>query len=266
LDIQSFYQGFIEPYIFNIALALFIFVVGWLLSKWANKLTQRICRRFDPALCGFLGGLAQYTVLLVAFITAIGKVGVPTTSFVAVLASAGLAIGLALQGNLANFASGVMLLIFRPFNLDHRVEVAGHTGVVKDIGIFATTLSTPENTRIIIPNGAITRDAILNFTMMSEIRASVDVGVAYGSDVDQVTELLIQAAKSVEDVLEDPAPNAFFVGLGASSLDFKVVAWCDASKAFAVAVAVRRAVYIALEEAGIDIPFAQMVIHKAPEE
>ena len=266
MDIQAFYGTYIEPYIFRIALAVVIFVVGWILSKWANRATRGLCRRYDPALSGFLGGMAQWTVLLIAFITAISKVGVQTTSLVAVLASAGLAVGLALQGNLANFASGVMLLIFRPFNLEHRVTAAGETGVVKDIGIFATTLVTPDNVKIILPNSSITSNAILNYTAQGRYRAAIDVGVAYGSNVDQVIEVLTKAASRIEKVLDDPAPSVFFAGLGASSLDFRVLAWCLPPDAIAVQNAVRTAVYDDLNAADIEIPFAQMVLHKAPAE
>ena len=155
-----------------------------------------------------------------------------------------------------------MILFFRPFDLEHKVTLAGNTGVVKDVGIFATTLLTPDNVQIIIPNSSITSNAIFNFTAMGMFRAAIDVGVAYGSDVAKVSEVLLGAARRVPDVLEDPAPSLFFAGLGASSLDFRVLAWCKPEDAIAVQNAVRTAVYDDLEAAGIEIPFNQIVVHK----
>jgi small conductance mechanosensitive channel len=253
----------IYPIIYNLAKAVLIFVVGWLGSKWANRLTRKILAKRDPALVAFLGGLAQYTVLAATVIASLGEVGVQTTSLVAVLASAGLAIGLAFQGSLSNFASGIMILLFRPFTLEQRVTVAGHPGVVKDVGIFATTLVTPENETIIIPNSKITSDAIINHTVRGTLRAGVEVGVAYGVDVDKVVEVLKGAAARVELVLTDPEPKVVFTGLGASSLDFKILVWSASADSVAMQHAVRRAVYEDLGKAGIEIPFNQLVVHKA---
>jgi len=253
----------IYPYIYNLAKAVLIFVLGWLASKWAGRLTRKCLSQKDQALVAFLAGMAQYLVLAATVIASLGAVGVQTTSLVAVLASAGLAIGLAFQGSLSNFASGIMILLFRPFTLEQRVTVAGHTGVVKDVGIFATTLVTPENEMIIIPNSKITSDAIINHTMLGTIRAAIDVGVAYGVAVDKAMDVLMGAARRVDKVLTDPEPKVVFTGLGASSLDFKVFVWSAAADAVAMQHEVRRAVYEDLNQAGIEIPFNQLVIHKA---
>ncbi len=253
------------PILRELAIAILIFIVGWILSKWVNRLTLKALRlrKLDEALIRFMAGIFQYTVLAAAVIAALGAVGVETTSLVAVLASAGLAVGLALQGSLANFSSGVMILFFRPFTIDDRVTVSDHTGFVKDIGLFATTLLTLDNHTIIVPNSEITSNAVVNYTRKGVIRGRVDVGVAYGTQVAPVIEALLKAARHTEMVLKDPEPDIRFDGLGASSLDFQVYAWCDADDLIPMTHHLRTSVYNALNEAGFEIPFSQIVVHQA---
>ena len=255
--------AWLQPYIWPIGKAIGIFIIGWVVSKWANRLTRKLVNKYDPTLTGFLAGIAQYTILAMAIITALAAVGIQTTSLVAVFASAGLAVGLALQGSLGNFASGVMILIFRPFQLGHRVTAAGHFGDIEDIGIFATTMVTLQNETIIVPNSAITGGAIINYTQKGKLRYSVEVGVAYGNDIAKVTEILLAGAKKADLVLQDPAPEVAFVGLGASSLDFLVHVWSTPDDYINLQTTARKAVYDALNEAGIEIPFSQLVVHKA---
>ncbi len=257
--------AWLEPYLIGMAKAIIILIVGWVISKWANRfLVGRLKKRnVDLALARFLGNILQYTVLAAAVIASLGTVGVQTTSLVAVFASAGLAIGLALQGSLGNFASGIMILFFRPFNLGDKVEAGGKTGRVQDIGLFATTLLTPDNEKIIIPNSAVTGGSIINYTSEGTLRGCVEVGVAYGADVVEVTRIMESAAKRAELVLKDPKPAIAFVGLGASSLDFKVLTWCKSADYIAMLHNVRHAVYDDLNKGGIEIPFNQIVIHKA---
>lgn len=253
------------PMITGILIALVILITGWILSKWTHRLIVKVFekRKLDEALGRFLGGIGQYTVLAAAFIAALGAVGVETTSLVAVFASAGLAIGLALQGSLANFASGVMILFFRPFTLNDVINAGGHVGRVDDIGVFATTLVTPDNEKIIVPNGAIMGGSITNYTARGTRRGGIEVGVAYGADAPTVMAILDKAAQRCELVLADPAPAVAFVGLGASSIDFKVLAWAKAGDYFPMLGQVRQAIYEDLNAAGIDIPFQQVVVHQA---
>ncbi|MCK5800313.1 MAG: mechanosensitive ion channel family protein, partial [Deltaproteobacteria bacterium] len=192
-----------------------------------------------------------------------GAVGVQTTSVVAIFASAGLAIGLALQGSLANFASGVMILLFRPFALADFVTVGGNTGVVDDIGIFATTLVTPNNETIIVSNKAVTGDTITNYTRRGTRRGAVDVGVNYGAKIEEVIPILEAAGKKSVLTLDDPAPAVAFVSLGASSLDFKVLVWSKAADYLGMLHEVRTNVYDGLNAAGIEIPYQQIVVHQA---
>jgi small conductance mechanosensitive channel len=259
---------FLEPYmpwIHNILIAIVIFVFGWIASKWANWVVLKSCRKkeVDEALARFLGSIAQYAVLAAAIIASLAAVGVQTTSLVAIFASAGLAVGLALQGSLSNFASGVLILFHRPFTLEDKVTIAGETGKVIDIGLFATTVLTLDNQRIIVPNKSVTDNPITNFTVEGTLRVGIDVGVAYGSDIEKVREILLNAANTIDYALEDPAPSAAFLNMGASSLDFKVFIWCATADFGKLLHDGRQAVYDALNKEGIDIPFNQIVVHQA---
>ncbi|MDH3744752.1 MAG: mechanosensitive ion channel [Acidobacteriota bacterium] len=265
---DELFPEFLQPYqglIVGAATALLIFVVGWIASKWVHALCLRAARRggMDEALARFLSSMAQYAVLAFAVIAALSKVGVQTTSLVALLGAAGLAVGLALQGNLGHFASGVMLLLFRPFTLEDKVRVAGENGQVKNVGLFASTLTTPSNEEIIVPNGSITSDVIINYTSQKRLRAGIAIGIAYGSDVNRAMAVMIEACKSVDSVLGDPAPSVNFSGFGASSLDFEVRPWATTDDYLGMLHDVRIALYDALNAAEIEIPFDQIVVHRA---
>ncbi|MCB9557947.1 MAG: mechanosensitive ion channel [Deltaproteobacteria bacterium] len=265
---SDLFPNFLKPYfpqIWGVLTALVILVGGWLLSKLTGRVTLRATEkaRLDPALARFFSALARYAVLAATLIAALGAAGIKTASFLAVLATAGLAIGMALQGSLSHFASGVMLLVFRPFTLGDVVTAAGHTGKVEDIGLFATTLVNPNNEKIIVPNSKITGDSIVNLTTLGVRRGAVEVGVAYGADPERVKSVLLAAASSVDLVLDDPAPAIGFTGLGASSIDFTVFAWCNSPDYIAMLGAVRQAVYDQLKAAGIEIPYNQVVVHQA---
>ena len=262
------FPEFLRPYtglIVGAATALLIFVLGWIASKWVYALCLRAARRsdIDEALARFLSSMAQYAVLAFAVIAALGRVGVQTTSLVALLGAAGLAVGLALQGNLGHFASGVMLLLFRPFTIGDKVRVAGEDGQVRDVGLFASKLGTPSNELKIVPNGAITSDVIVNYTAQGTLRGGIAVGISYGSDVQRAMRVMIDACRSVDTVLPEPAPSVNFAGFGASSLDFEVRPWATSDDFLGMLHAVRIALYDALNEAGIEIPFDQIVVHRA---
>lgn len=254
-----------SPLIVGAATALVIFVVGWLAAKWVYALCLRLARRskMDEALARFLSSMAQYAVLAIAVIAALGKVGVQTTSLVALLGAAGLAVGLALQGNLSNFASGVMLLLFRPFTIGDRVQASSRDGKVEEIGLFATHLLTPSNEKIIIPNGSITTNPIVNYTSQGKLRGAIPIGVAYGTDLQRAIEVMLDACRRVPMVLEDPAPSVNFNGFGASSLDFEVRPWAATDDYAAMLHEVRLALDADLDAAGIEIPFNQLVVHRA---
>jgi small conductance mechanosensitive channel len=246
-------------------MALLVLIAGWIASKWAHRLVSNVLqrRKLDEALGRFLAALTQYAILAAFVIAALEHVGIASTSLVAIFASAGLAVGLALQGSLGNFASGVMILFFRPFTLRDRIKAGGEVGVVQDIGLFATTLLTPHNETIIVPNSAVTGGVITNFTKLGTLRGDIAVGVAYGEDIGKVMQVLLEAAGGAELVLEDPAPAVAFVDMAASSLNFSVMCWAKTEDYLGMLHNVRQACYEALNAAGIDIPFDQLVIHKA---
>lgn len=233
--------------------AVFIFTVGWFASKWAHAIASRVfqSRRLDPAVSRFLASLIQYAVLAAALIAAFEAVGVATTSFVAILGSAALAVGLALQGSLANFASGVMLLVFRPFTIGDIVTILGKTGTVEEIGLFATAILTAENHKVIIPNAQVTAGAIENITTLGKRRGKIDVTVVRDSDPRTVIDLLGKAAAEVEGVLTDPAPAVTVIAFGPASTSYEVLVWTKSAYWGAALPKARIAVIDALAKAGI---------------
>ena len=260
----EYYEKF-GPLIGSILLALLILFIGWLASKWARALVLRATRKggVDEALARFLGAIAQYTVLAATVIAALGRVGVETTSLVAVFASAGLAVGLALQGTLGNFASGVLILFFRPFELDDVVNVGGQTGKVTDIGLFATTLMTPDNHKFIVPNSQVTGGVITNFTPLDTRRVVVEIGVAYGVDLDQAKQVIIDSLKGTDLIIEDPGPGVVVSSFGASSVDLTATAFAKTSDWWPALHNSKVAIYNGLNAANIEIPFSQIVVHQA---
>ena len=260
-EVSSFLSAWVYPGV----TAIIIIALGFWFSRVAGKLAVRGARnaKMSEALARFLGQGSRYLVIALAVITAAAKVGIETTSLVALLGSAGIAVGLALQGSLSHFASGVMLLVFRPFDIDDKITAAGHTGVVAEIGLFATTLTTPNNETIIIPNGAVAGGSIVNHTRIGICRATVTVGVAYGSDVGEVMKILSDATNSVDAVLDTPKMGVAFVDLGASSIDFNVNFYTQPGDFVAAQGAVRRAIYDGLNAAGVDIPYQTIVVQKA---
>lgn len=252
----------------NVVAGLVIIFVTWIVSKWVQRLILRAIERakVDLALGRFLASIGRYTVLLAGGLAALQRMGIEATSLTAIFASAGLAVGLALQGSLGNFASGVMLLFFRPFELGDVVNAGGVTGLVEDIGIFATTLMTPSNEKMIVPNGAITAGNITNFTTMGTRRAAIDFGVAYGEDLEKVQKVVLDAISKLDIVHKEPAPAVAFTEMAASSLNFAAICWADSGDYLGMQHQVRSAIYNALNEANIDIPFDQVVVHQAPAE
>jgi small conductance mechanosensitive channel len=266
--VETQFSAFLAAWVVPVVKAVLIIAVGFWGSGVAGKFAVRQSRnaKFTEALARFLGQGTRYLILSLAVITAASEVGIETTSLVALLGSAGIALGLALQGTLSHFASGVMLLIFRPFDIDDRVTVAGHTGLVEEVGLFATTLITPAHETIVIPNGSVAAASIVNHTRRGKMRGSVSVGVAYGADVAQVIDVLENAAKSVDTVLSDPGVGVGFVELGASSLDFTVFFHVLPADFVATTGKVRKAVYDSLNDAAIDIPYQTIVIQQAAPE
>lgn len=246
--------------------AAVILMVGRWIGKKLEGVTRQLLNkaRVDEMLSQFLSVLVYYSVLAATIIAALEKVGIRTASLLAVFASAGLAIGLALQGSLSNFAAGTMLLFFRPFQAGDKVDAGGKVGRVESIGLFTTSLITDNNEVVIVPNSAITGNCITNFTAKESRRGEVDIGVAYGEDVRKVAELLEKSAKKNSKAVAEPPPGVYLAEFGASSVNFKVRAFVKPADYWAMLHELRVQVYEDLNEAGVEIPFDQIVVHQAP--
>ncbi len=247
----------------RVAGVLILLFVGWIVAGWVGGITFRSSQKakIDLTLAKFFSKVAKWAVLLLVVLTCLSVFGINTTSFAAVLAAAGFAVGMALQGTLSNFAAGIMLLIFRPFKVGDVVTVNGITGKVDEIALFTTTMDTPDNRRMILPNGSVFGSTIENISFHSTRRADVVVGVDYSADIDKTRQVLEAAARQIPGVLEDPGIGVVLTGLGASSVDWSVRMWCNAADFWAVKEQGTRQVKIALDEAGIGIPFPQMDVH-----
>jgi small conductance mechanosensitive channel len=246
-----------------VLLAIVLIILVLFVAGWIRRMTTKACQRanVEVTLSRFLGNMVRYLVLFAGGIAILGTLGVETTSFAAVLAAAGFAVGMALSGMLGNVAAGVMLLFFRPFKVDDVVNAGGVTGKIVEIGLFTTAFDTPDNRRIIVPNGAIFGGTIENVSHHDTRRVAVSVGTDYGADVDKTREILLAAAKGCSDVLTDPEPGVVLTGLGGSSIDWSVRVWVDASDFWGVSDQLTRDVKYALDNAGIGIPYPQMDVH-----
>ena len=247
----------------KLVLALAIFVIGKWLARMLTRSLSRLMnlRNLDATLVSFLGNLA-YAILLTAVVLAsLDTLGMPITSLVAVVGAAGLAVGLAMKDSLGNFASGVMLVLFRPFGQGDFVEVAGVSGSVEEIRIFNTVLLTPDNKQVIIPNGQVTAGTITNFTARDTRRLDMVFGVAYDDDLKVARAALTEVCTSHPLVLSDPAVNIFVLSLGDSSVNFAVRPWARTEDYWSVWGDIMEQGKTALEAAGCSIPFPQRDVH-----
>ncbi len=246
-----------------VAKALVLIIAVLFIASWIKRVATKACRKanVEETLARFLGNMIRYLVLFAGGIAILGTLGVETTSFAAVLAAAGFAVGMAMSGMLGNVAAGVMLLFFRPFKVGDVANAGGTTGKVIEIGLFTTTFDTPDNRRIIVPNGSIFGGTIENISHHDTRRVDVQVGTDYGADIDKTREVLLATAKACTDVLQDPEPAAALTGLGGSSIDWTVKVWVDAGDFWAVKDRLTRDIKYALDGAGIGIPYPQMDVH-----
>ncbi len=243
--------------------AIVLIVLVLFLSGWAKRITTGTLRRanVEETLARFFGNAAKWLLVVLGALAILSTFGVDTTAFAAVLAAVGFAIGMALSGTLANFASGIMLLIFRPFKVGDVVNAAGVTGKVDEIGMFTTTFDTFDKRRIIVPNGKIYGDTIENVTFHPVRRMEVPVGTEYPADIDQTREILERVVKSVEGSASDPEPQVFLADMGASSIDWKLRVWAHGDVFWDVRQRLVRDAKKALDEAGVGIPFPQRDVH-----
>ena len=248
----------------KILVALAILFIGSFVIGLAVKASKKLMKvgGLDETLQKFLGNLVNWALKILLIITVMSKLGVETTSFVAIIASAGLAIGLALQGSLGNFAGGVLIMIFKPFKIGDLIEAQGEIGVVKEIEIFTTKLIGLSNKVIIIPNGSLSNGNIINYSQQGTRRVDLTIGVSYEADIKQTKEVLLNILTSHPKVLKDPAPNVTVSELADSSVNFAVRPWSKTEHYWDVYFEVTEAVKLELDKAGIDIPYPHQVIIK----
>ena len=254
-------EALFADYTPKIVTALAILIIGLFVINLLVKMSKKILvkGKVDVTLQKFLGNLLSWILKALLIITVISKLGVPTTSFVAIIGAAGLAVGLALQGSLANFAGGVLIMIFKPFKIGDLIEVQGEIGVVKEIEIFTTKLIGLSNKEIIIPNGALSNGNIINYTTEGTRRVDLTIGVSYDADIKQTKEVLLNVLTSHPKVLKDPIPGVTVSELADSSVNFAVRPWCKTEHYWDVYFEVTENAKLALDTAGIDIPYPHQV-------
>jgi len=243
--------------------AIVILIIGRLLVGVLARLTRRLLEKgkADETLSRFLVSLIRIALMTFIVIAALGTLGVQTASFVAIIGAAGLAIGFALQGSLSNFASGVMLIIFRPIKRDDLVEVAGKLGVVKEIHIFNTILKTLDNKRVIVPNSKVAGDIIVNYSAEGILRVDMEFGISYGDHIPKAKEILENILKVDARVLDEPAYTVAVKELGESSVNFVVRPYVKVADYWDVYFSVTEKVKMSFDEKGVSIPFPQADIH-----
>lgn len=246
--------------------ALIVIIAGFIAAGWVQRRIRNLGRkhtRLDSTLFDFLGSLAYYTVLAFAAIFVLNTFGIKTTSIVALVGAAGLAIGLALQGTLSNVAAGVMLILFRPIRQGDFVEVAGKTGTVKDITLNFTEIASVENVQVIVPNAQVWGNVITNYSIYDTRRAEWTFGVGYGANLKAAEEIIRDTIMADPRALNDPAPFIQVNNLGDSSVDFLVRVWVASGDYFAFQADMKRKVKEALDAGGVDIPFPTRTIVQA---
>jgi len=259
----NYVEQAVRLYAVDIIIALIIVVLGRMVVKMVGNLTGKLMKKrgVDETLRKFAMSIVTALLMAVVFIAALGQLGVETTSLVAIVGAAGLAIGLALQGSLSNFASGVMLIVFRPFKAGDFVEAGSATGVVQEVSIFTTTMLSPDNKRIIIPNAQITGGHITNYSAEEKRRVDLVFGIGYKDDIKKAKTIMMEIVTSDDRVLAEPAPTVGVLELGDSSVNFVVRPWVKTADYWAVYFDVTERMKLRFDAEGISIPFPQRDVH-----
>ncbi|WP_109097045.1 mechanosensitive ion channel family protein [Aquimarina sp. AU58] len=245
--------------------AILIYIIGsWVIKKLINSVRQMMSKsKYDESLQKFLLNLLTWSLKVFLIILVISRLGVDVTTFAAVIAAAGLAVGLALQGSLSNFAGGVLIMIFRPYKIGDVIEAQGVLGVVKEIEIFTTKLTTPQNKLAIVPNGAMANGNIINYTAEGMMRVDITIGIGYDENIKNAKDVLLGVLTSNPKIMKDPAPSVNVSQLGESSVDLAVRPYCTPEDYWDVYFTTLENCKQALDDAGIEIPYPHSVeIHK----
>jgi small conductance mechanosensitive channel len=262
-DLLVTIYAYLAKYGLQILAAIIILIVGRWIAQIISKLIEKamLKAKVDVTLATFARHLSYIALLIFVVIAAINKLGVDTASFAVVVGAAGLAIGFALQGSLANFAAGVMLIIFKPFKVGDFVQAAGEKGTVKEIRIFNTILNSPDNVRLIIPNNQVTGSHIMNYTVNGTRRVDLVIGVSYEDNLKKAHQVIEEVITGDERILKDPAYTIAVSELGDSSVNFVVRPWVNASDYWSVYFDITEKIKLALDKNGITIPYPQRDIH-----
>ena len=249
----------------NVLLAIIVYFVGRLIIKYTMKALRKITqkRKIEASLTSFLNSLVSISLNVILIIIIVGILGIDTSSFLAVFASAGIAVGMALSGTLQNFAGGVLIMLLKPYKVGDFIEAQGFAGTVREIQIFSTILGTPDNQTVIIPNGPLATGSLKNSTKAPTRRVDIDVEVAYGTDPDAVRKVLMDIITADERIMQSGvfAPFIPMTSMGSSSLTFQMRIWVKAPDFWNVKFETTEKIYRQLGEAGIEIPFQQMDVH-----
>ena len=251
----------------EIAAALAILVLGWWLAGRVQKLILRTLNRLprmDTTLKPFISSVARYAIIAITLVAVLARLGIQTTSIIAVLGAAGLAIGLALQGTLQNIAAGIMLLLLRPFKVGDYIDAGGIAGTVDEIGLFTTDMTTYDGVYRSVPNASLWNTSILNYSRLPTRRMDIPVGIAYEDDVEKAMTLLLDHLKQDNRVLSEPAPQVLVTGLGESSVDLSLRCWSERTDFWALKFELNKNAKLWLDTAGISIPFPQRDVHLIP--
>ncbi len=269
-DTTEFVKGLIEwattdglDYALKALLALAIFIIGkWIAGALRNRIRSAMQKReVDPALVSFGTSIIYYVLMIAVVLAAIQQVGFQTTSLVAILGAAGLAVGLALQGSLSNFAAGVLIIMFRPFSIGDVIDAGGAVGKVNEIGVLVTIMTTADNKKIIMPNSSIMAGSITNITANDTRRVDMVVGVSYSDDLDKVQGIILEILNADERVLKDPEPQVVVAELADSSVNFNVRPWCATGDYWGVFFDFQKAIKQRLDQEGVSIPFPQQDVY-----
>ena len=265
-DFQSILEKFIDKiisFVPSLIGAIIVLFIGVWVSRFIRKFVKRLmaARSVDVTIQNFVNELLRWVLYIILFLTVIQKVGVPVSSFLGALAAAGVAIGLALQGSLSNFAGGIMLLILKPFRIGDSIETKGHVGTVERIGMFYTTLVKFGNERVIIPNGPLFSDNIINYSQNTTRRHNIIVGIGYGSDLKKAKEILYRLAKECPTALQEPPAVVYVEELADSSVNLSLRIWSNTENYLETRFYLIEQIKLTFDKEGIEIPFPQRDVH-----
>lgn len=262
-QIIALIQTYLAEYGLKVLAAIAILIIGRIVAGWVRRLVDRLMKKggTDDTVVGFVSSLAYIGVMAFVVVAALGQLGIQTTSFIAILGAAGLAIGLALQGSLSNFAAGFLMLIFRPFRAGDFIEGAGVAGIVEKIEMFTTTMRTGDNKTIIVPNSSLAGGNIINYSAKETRRVDLTVGASYDADIKHVRQVLQGIIAADERVMQDPAPMIAVGELADNSVNFVVRVWVKSGDYWGVFFDTTEAVKIRFDEEGIGIPYPQRDVH-----